>query len=66
MLGGSGCPHFSGCRPLLESKYVVGLNTVNFRDYFVELYQLLIVDGGVGLPVVGFGNTMSVQIGVAP
>lgn len=67
MLGGIGVSAFFWLPALLESKYVVGLNTVNFREHFVELYQLLIPSWGTGFSGSGsFGTTMSVQIGLAP
>ncbi len=52
---------------LAEQKYVVGLNTVNYRDYFSSLAQLLIPSWGTGLfGSADIGNEMSVQIGVMP
>lgn len=52
---------------LVEREMVVGLNTVNFHDYFPELYQLLIPSWGGGFATSNFsGNEMSPQIGVIP
>ncbi len=52
---------------LIERDMVVGLNTVNFHDYFPELYQLLIPAWGGGFATSSFsGNEMSPQIGVIP
>lgn len=67
MLAGIGVSAFFWMPALLEAKYVVGLNTINFRQYFVEPFQLLIPSWGTGFAGTGsFGNTMSVQIGIAP
>ncbi len=67
MLGGIGMSAFFWMPALLESKYVVGLNTVNFREHFVQLYQLLIPSWGSGFSGSGsFGNTISFQIGLVP
>ncbi len=52
---------------LAERRYVVGLNSVNFRDYFPQLYQLLIPSWGTGFSGnSAIGNEMSPQIGVIP
>lgn len=67
MLAGLGISAFFWVPALLEAKYMVGLNTVNFRQYFVQLYELLIPSWGTGFAGSGsFGNTMSVQMGIAP
>ncbi len=67
MLGGIGLSAFFWLPALIESKYVVGLNTVNFRQYFVDWYELLIPSWGTGFSGTGsFGTAMSVQIGIAP
>lgn len=67
MLGGIGVSAFFWMPALLESTYVVGLNTVNFREHFVQLYQLLIPSWGSGFSGTGsFGNTISFQIGIVP
>lgn len=52
---------------LFESKYMVGLNSVNFTDHFPDLYQLLIPSWGTGFSgrSVRF-DQMSFQIGIAP
>lgn len=52
---------------VLEQKYVVGLNTVNFRDHFVQLYELLIPSWGSEFSATGgIGNKMSFQLGLIP
>ncbi len=52
---------------LFEQKYVVGLNTVNFRDHFVQLYEFLIPSWGTQFSATGnVGNKMSFQIGIIP
>ncbi len=50
---------------IAESGYVVGLNTVNFREYFTDLAGLLIPSWGTGFSG-AFTNPMSTQIGVVP
>ncbi len=67
MLGGLGVSAFFWLPALVESKYVVGLNTVNFREHFVQVYQLLIPSWGTQFSGTGsFGSVMSTQIGLAP
>ncbi|MBI4066515.1 YfhO family protein [Candidatus Gottesmanbacteria bacterium] len=52
---------------LVERGYVVGLNTVNFRDHFPELAQVLIPSWGTGLSGPGYAlDEMSYQIGLVP
>ena len=52
---------------LFEQKYVVGLNTVNFREHFVALYELLIPSWGTEFSGSGFsGSKISFQLGVIP
>ncbi len=52
---------------LAERGYVTGLNTVNFRDHFPELAQLLVPSWGTGLSGPGYAlDEMSYQIGVVP
>ncbi len=52
---------------LLEQKYVVGLNTVNFREHFVALYELLIPSWGTEFSGSGFsGSKISFQLGIIP
>jgi len=67
MLGGIGLSAYFWLPALLEEKYVVGLNTVNFRDNFVQLYELLIPSWGTEFSATGsMGNKMSFQLGIAP
>lgn len=67
MLGGIGVSAFFWLPALLEAKYVTGLNTVNFREHFVQWYDLIIPSWGSGFSgTSGFGNTMSAQIGIVP
>lgn len=50
-----------------EAGYVTGLNTVNYQDYFPQLYQLLIPSWGSGFSGSGLsGNELSPQIGIVP
>ncbi len=65
MIGGLGMSAFFWIPALVESKYVVGLNTVNFREHFVDWYNLLIPSWGSGFSGSGAG-AMSVQIGIVP
>lgn len=65
MLGGIGVSAFFWLPAIFESKYVVGLNTVNFREHFVAWYDLVIPSWGSGFSGAS-GNAMSVQIGIAP
>ncbi len=52
---------------LLEQKFVVGLNTVNFREHFVQLYELLIPSWGTQFSSTGaLGSKISFQIGLGP
>ena len=52
---------------IFERVYVVGLNTVNFKEHFVQLYELLIPSWGTELSGQSFnGNKMSFQIGILP
>jgi uncharacterized membrane protein len=52
---------------IFERVYVVGLNTVNFREHFVQLYEFLIPSWGTELSGQMFvGNKMSFQIGIVP
>lgn len=52
---------------LVERQYVVGLNTVNYRDHFPDFIQLLIPSWGTGFSGPGFAdNEMSFQLGLMP
>jgi len=52
---------------LMEREYVTGLNTVNFKDHFPELAQLLIPSWGTGFSGPGYAlDEMSYQIGIVP
>ncbi|MFZ5845206.1 MAG: hypothetical protein ACOY0S_01935 [Patescibacteria group bacterium] len=52
---------------VIEKGTVVGTNFVNFRDYFPQVYQLLLPSWGTGFFGSSYaGNEMSVQIGVIP
>ncbi len=46
---------------------MVGLNTVNFRDHFVQVYELLVPSWGTQFSGSGaLGNKISFQLGIAP
>lgn len=67
MLGGVGMSAYFWLPALVEQRFVVGLNTVNFRDHFVEWYELLIPSWGTEFSATSsFGNKMSFQIGIMP
>jgi hypothetical protein len=52
---------------LVEKKYVVGLNTVDFTQYFADIPSLLMPSWGTGFPgSQTSGNIMSIQIGIIP
>jgi len=52
---------------LFEKQYVVGLNTVNFKEHFVAFYELFIPSWGTAFSSTGFsGNKISFQIGIIP
>jgi len=52
---------------LMERGYVTGLNTVNYKDHFPELAQILIPSWGTGLSGPGYAlDEMSYQIGIVP
>jgi len=52
---------------IFERMYVIGLNTVDFKEHFVQLYELLIPSWGTALSGEMFGgNKMSFQIGIVP
>lgn len=66
-LAGIGLAAYFWLPALVESRFVVGLNTVNFREHFVEGYELLIPSWGTEFSGVGsLGNKISFQIGLAP
>lgn len=52
---------------IMESRYMVGLNTVNFKDHFASIAELLIPSWGTGFSGEEYsGNKMSFQIGIGP
>lgn len=52
---------------IAERGYVTGLNTVNVRDHFPQLVQILIPSWGTGLSGSGYAlDEMSYQVGFAP
>lgn len=51
---------------LLERSYVVGLNTVSYKDHFPAVVQLLFPSWGSGYSVPGLDDQMSFQIGIIP
>ena len=64
---GLGLSAFFWLPAFLEQRYVVGLNTVNFREHFAQLYELLIPSWGTEFSGSGlFANKISFQIGIIP
>lgn len=52
---------------LLERQYMTGINTVNFRDYFPMLAEVVIPSWGTGVANAGYlSGEMSTQIGIIP
>jgi hypothetical protein len=67
MAAGLGLSAFFWLPALAEQKFVVGLNTVNFREHFVRMYELLIPSWGTQFSGTGsFGKSISFQLGIAP
>lgn len=67
LLCGVGLSSFFWLPALAEEQYVVGLNTVNFREHFVEIYEFLVPSWGSQFSGAGsFGNRISLQLGLAP
>lgn len=67
ILGGAGMSAFFWVPALMEQQYVTGLNTVNFREHFVEVYEFLIPSWGSQFSATGsFGSKISFQFGLAP
>ena len=67
LLQGVGIASYFWIPALAESKFMTGLNSVNFADHFPDLYQLLVPSWGTGFSGrrVRF-DQMSFQIGVVP
>ncbi|MEK7577130.1 MAG: YfhO family protein [Patescibacteria group bacterium] len=52
---------------LVESRFMVGLNSVSYMDHFPDLFQLLLPSWGTGFSGVGISaDEMSYQIGIVP
>lgn len=52
---------------LIESRFMVGLNSVSYVDHFPDLFQLLLPSWGTGFSGVGISaDEMSYQIGIVP
>lgn len=67
LLWGTGLSAFFWLPALMEGQYVVGLNTVNFREHFVEVYEFLVPSWGSQFSATGsFGNRISLQLGLVP
>lgn len=67
VLIGMGLSAYFWIPALAERSYVVGLNTVNYQDHFVQISDLLIPSWGTGFSASGgLGNRISLQIGIIP
>lgn len=67
LLAGLGIASYFWIPAVFEQKFVIGLNTVNFREHFVRIYELLIPSWGTEFSGSGItGNKISFQIGVVP
>lgn len=67
LLVGIGIASYFWLPAIFERRYVVGLNPVDFRDYFPTLDRLLIPSWGTSFASSSFsGNEMSLQIGLIP
>ena len=65
ILLGIGLSSYFWIPALFERGYVIGLNTVNFREHFVELFQLLLPSWGTGFSAIGIPyGEMSQQLGI--
>lgn len=52
---------------LAEKKYMVGLNSVGYKDHFVEPYELIIPSWGSGFSGLNsVGSNISFQLGIVP
>ena len=67
MLLGIGLASWFWLPAIFESKYMVGLNTVSFKDHFASIVELFIPSWGTNFSGVGYSaNKMSFQIGIGP
>jgi hypothetical protein len=67
MLLGAGLAAWFWLPAIMESKYMVGLNTVNYKDHFASVAELLIPSWGTAFSGPGYiANKMSFQIGIGP
>lgn len=65
--GGVGLSAYFWLPALMEQRYVVGLNAVNFREHFAQLYELLVPSWGTQFSATGsLGNKISFQLGLVP
>jgi uncharacterized membrane protein len=65
MIGGVALSAYFWLPAILEQKYVVGLNTVNFREHFAQPYELLIPSWGTEFSGTGaMANKISFQVGI--
>ncbi|MFH0749603.1 MAG: hypothetical protein V1917_01640 [Candidatus Gottesmanbacteria bacterium] len=67
LLVGLGIASYFWIPAVFEQRFVMGLNTVNFREHFVKMYELLIPSWGTEFSGSSMmGNKISFQIGVIP
>jgi len=67
MLLGAGIAAWFWLPAITESRYMVGLNTVNYKDHFASVAELLIPSWGTAFSGPGYiADKMSFQIGLGP
>lgn len=67
MLLGVGFASWFWIPAIMESKFMVGLNTVNYKDHFASVAELLIPSWGTAFSGPGYiADKMSFQIGIGP
>jgi len=67
MLLGAGLAAWFWLPAIMESRYMVGLNTVNYKDHFASIAELLIPSWGTAFSGPGYiADKMSFQIGIGP
>jgi hypothetical protein len=67
MLLGVGIAAWFWLPAIMESKYMMGLNTVNYKDHFASIAELLIPSWGTAFSGPGYiADKMSFQIGIGP
>lgn len=66
-IAGIGLSTYFWLPALVESRFMVGLNSVSYADHFVDLFQLIFPSWGTGFSGVGISSSeMLYQIGIVP